>query len=233
MSIVMETKQFATEREELLSLHQRFDVFGKTTLTPTEGKALSNIVFRDPTQSGEYMFLLLAWITGARAKEIALMKWSDITPIFKNDPSRGCALTIQNTQTEFYSERRFPLPNDLCELLEFRLNHITNEYKTANPGVTDVSEIKNYPICCAGNDYSKPLDIETAINAANTVFQQIGVSKERMRYLELTIKLSDCLTVQQEEYAVIYFLRRTFATYCRVVGITHDESCYLLNIPTT
>jgi integrase len=134
-----------------------------TTLSPTIEFAIQEQVQKDPLQAGEKMFTLLAWATGARARELMKLQWKDFHPI-PDAPQDGFSLTIPNGNAyALKPNREIPLAEEFTNILQARRNHIL-ESTGATPAEAD-----EFFICCDETNYAAPGDMGNGVYAERTI----------------------------------------------------------------
>lgn len=223
----------AAELEELRELTARFT---PCSLTPIQEITLAKMLLKNPMQTGEDMFALMAWAVPARAKELLLMRWNDILPIpGANDGASVAIRGDEHSAKNGGALRMALIAGGAYELLLKRKQGIVNYYNKLMENEADKAsahvDINEFPICCSGNNYADCGNIENMVKRCRELLLTAGVSKDSLRLMELTIKHCDDPTVQNEDSAETYLLRRNFATRALIAGLTKAEICYLMGIP--
>ena len=196
-----------------------------TTLSPAIEFAIQEQVQKDPLQAGEKLFTLLAWATGARARELMKLQWKDFHPI-PDAPQDGFSLTIPNGNAyALKPNREIPLAEEFTNILQARRNHIL-ESTGATPAEAD-----EFFICCDETNYAAPGNMEKCLAVAREVLITAGVSEETMRCVDLCVKCMTEPTIRLDEHGVIYLLRRDLATDLTNDGFTNAQISQILDLP--
>lgn len=197
----------------------------QTSLSMDALVALEHLLFTDPRNPGEYIFALLAWLTGATAEELLNLKWEDIVPL---NGEGAYALRIDQPGKKT-NHRMVPLASKLYQFLKYRRDDLI--LGSWNVDGKDAQAVAGQHICCRGFDPFQKGDLQVAIQTLEEVLKAAGVQPEALEYLSLLIKYADEPAVKNEGYAAIYFMRRTFCTYAYLVGLTDGEVSYLMHLP--
>lgn len=195
-----------------------------TTLSPAIELSIQEQVQKDPLQSGEKMFALLAWATGARARELMKLRWKDFHPIpDAQDPVY--ALTIPNGNAyALKPSREIPLADEFTALLQTRLDHIRS-IAGADVCVEDLF------ICCDETNYTEPGNMEKMLFSAREVLLTAGVSEESLRCVDLCVQFMNETTIRLDEHGVIYLFRRDLAADLSNDGFSNAQISELLDLP--
>ena len=233
----------AAEMAELEDLEIKMCISGKRTLSLAQEQELINMVLSDPLQDGELMFIMLAFLTGARAKELLRLVWKDIvkiklplpisddlrdlpssfqTIIHMHLPSRASyAFRFSNSMPDAQKPfRYFPLSDLVYDFLIKRKQHIEKEH----------GNVDSLPICCKRSDFTTCAELDIVRSLSRKILRKAGIEEDTLHYYDLQLKYCENPCVQLEEFAAIYLFRRTIATYASLF-IDQSVACELLDIP--
>lgn len=97
---------------------------------------------------------------------------------------------------------------------------------TLPPKVTSVDKL---PVCCAGDDYFTPCNLQTARNFCRDLLRRIGIKAAIYRFYEREAARSNDKSVWGVEKSVTsYLLRRNFCTHLYNLGLSEEEILYLM-----
>lgn len=196
-----------------------------TTLSPANEFSMIEQIRQDPKQAGEKMFALLAWATGARARELMKMQWKDFHP-YSEAPEAGYALTITNGNAYALTpNREIPLAEELTAFLQERLADVRNTV------ASDVC-VDELPICCKETNYTELCDMDNALAITREVLLTAGVSSETLRCCDLCVRfMTEQASIRLDEHGVIYLFRRDLATDLTNDGFDNAQISVILDLP--
>ena len=229
------SEQTQAEWNEFQELQKRILFNLPTTISIEQEYALQREVFTDPMQSGEKLFAVLAWGTGATAEELLRIKWNDIHDLRAMGPSfcNDQYILIGNPKPE--NARYVPIGTHLTNFLQKRYKSICNHIQKAHrKKLTDDEFNKRLGdkyVCCEGEDYMKPCSLESAASSLRELLLSIGVDKDVLRYMELYIKFELKPAERTiETLPEIYLFRRTMCTILAAFQVDNKGISYMLSL---
>lgn len=219
------------EYAEFIALHRKMIETHEfiSSLDIRQEAALRDLLLTDPMQSGEKMFTLMAWATGATAEELMQMKWKDIVALPDSAHSYIQILCIGTPGC-----RLVPLGSLLCQFLRTRLLSIDKKYeaKVNTRNEAEKFSVKELYICCDGENDARPCSFENVQKITRDILMQAGIKQDALRYLELYRKCELPPSERaRETMTEIFLFRRTYGTVCNAFGITSEEVSYLMKLP--
>ena len=188
-----------------------------TNFSPAVNAKIQEQVFQDHTQSSSKMFTLLAWKTGARARELLQITWDDFQPL-PDDPAGRFCIVLHNSRVSTAGTVRYiPLDDAVTQFLKAR-----QEWISASRTHSEHSPA----FICFGDGNLEELLAET-----RHVLLNAGIEQDAFRLMELTIKFMDDHVTDLEEFDVIYLLRRDFGLRLTDDGLTKEQVSKLLDVP--
>lgn len=204
------------ELKELQALMKRASANKLATdFSPAVNAKIQEQVFQDHTQSSAKMFTLLAWKTGARARELLQITWDDFQPLPDDPAGRFCIVLHNSRVSTAGTVRHIPLDDTLTQFLKARKDWISESGA--------ISEHSPAFICFG--------DLDNLLAETRQVLLNAGIEKDAFRLMELTIKFMDDHVTDLEEFDVIYLLRRDFGLRQTDDGLTKEQVCKLLDVP--
>lgn len=204
------------ELKELQALMKRASANKLATdFSPAVNAKIQEQVFQDHTQSSAKMFTLLAWKTGARARELLQITWDDFQPLPDDPAGRFCIVLHNSRVSTAGTVRHIPLDDTLTQFLKARKDWISESGA--------ISENSPAFICFG--------DLDNLLAETRQVLLNAGIEKDAFRLMELTIKFMDDHVTDLEEFDVIYLLRRDFGLRQTDDGLTKEQVCKLLDVP--
>lgn len=206
------------ELKELQALVKRASTHKLATdFSPAVNAKIREQVFQDHTQSPAKMFSLLAWKTGARARELLQITWDDFQ-VLPNDPDGRFCIVLHNSRVSTTGTvRHIPLDDTLTKFLKARKEWISESGTLSEHSPAFI---------CFGDGNLDELLAET-----RQVLLNAGIEQDAFRLMELTIKFMDDHVTDLEEFDVIYLLRRDFGLRMTDEGLTKEQVCKLLDVP--
>ena len=196
------------------------------TLQPHEMYAMSRLLAIDYRNPGEYIFALLAWITGARASELLELRWKDIVPLDETASLYGLRIAQPGHTPDF---RIIPLPANLYRFLKLRYEECLTRALPADQSSQQAKDQKY--ICCTAFLPTKQGSEQAAIKTLTEVLRAVGVPRNTLEQADDLISRSSEPGIRDAVYGPIFFLRPSFAVCGITLGLTVDEIRYLLGLP--
>lgn len=221
------TPQGQEALEQLIELEKK--VFAgeiTTSLRMSTMVAMSELLAMDYRNPGEYVFALLAWMTGARAAELLDLRWKDL--VLLNETTQLYGLRI--AQPERTPDHRiFPLPANLYKFLKLRYDECMLDALAGDR--FDKQVVDNQYICGTGFTFTRKGTEDTAVQTLTEILKAAGVPQQTLDYMDLLVKYNGEPSVANDLHGPIYFMRRTFGTYGFAMGLTDGEISYLMDLP--
>lgn len=103
-----------------------------------------------------------------------------------------------------------------------------HEREVAGTLPENITSVDKMPVCCAGDDFFNPCNLQKARNNCRDLLRRIGVKEAIFRFYEREAAMSQDFSIWGEEKSVTsYLLRRNFITLCYCLGLSEDEILYL------
>ena len=233
LSRLISRKHNAVLREELLRERERYHHKTKS-LTVWQMEKLGKILWDSIETDGRYCLIALMLYAGIRPAEGRALFWSDIVP-FKDHPDRFLVQLFKTRDAKGRLKkkvktrngyRRIPLHHELMRLLDKRMTYL----KAQHPEL----EIETLPICCYGNELTRPCRDFEAAQLADQIFSEKLKLKQADMYVYMleaeAEKLSGQVTAaDQDQQLTLYVLRRNFWTWLEALTTLSDlEKRYIM-----
>lgn len=217
-------------------LQQELDKYRHLTksLSVKQQERLTHTLWTAIEEDGRYCLIALMLYAGVRPAEGRGLLWKDLVPfldhpdrwiinVYKIRDKNGVLKAYAKTSNAF---RRIPVHCELMALLKKRRDYVLKR--------SEGKDISDLPVCCFGNDFSRPCRDYEASWLADKVFSNNLKLKLKDLYvfmLEAEIeKLSgNAILADEDQQLTLYVLRRAFWTWCMsLTTLTDFEKRYIM-----
>lgn len=200
------------------------------SLTPEKEKALFRRLFDNPaTKRGQDILVLLMWVLGTRNAETCSISFCDIKEmpchpgtytiiIFKHLES-GTNIVTTGGKTP-NADREIPITDKVAKFLFKRKEYVERWLESKE--IYDV-DVNSLPIGCFGDNCLKRCDVDDLTAAAQIIFQEIGLDKKMLAFVDAEITREGSNIELSEREPTVYMLRRNLATIMLILGFEEAE----------
>lgn len=203
------------------------------SLTISQLEKLTQILWEEIESDGRICLIALMLYAGIRPAEARALRWKDIVPLYDYPDIKVINVyRIRNKhgKISLYPKtdnayRRVPVHPELAAFLKKRMEYVQQSCSG--------NSIDEMPICCRGNDFTRPCkDYEVAL-MADEIFSQIRIKQEDMYIYALEFELEKlehhCEKLDREQQLTLYVLRRNFWTWLEALTpLTDMEKRYVM-----
>lgn len=201
------------------------------SLTPNAEQKVYNAVMRDPEQDGENFGVALMFGLGLRNGEACGACFKDIIKLHGTEDYYALRVT-QTVREERElggktrnSYRMIPIPDNLKELIDKRLNYIRRSLFYKRRCNRDGFDIMKLPISCRGQNFNRICRPAHLSMVGKSLLTKARLDENVLKLISKEIKWDDEL---EEKEATAYLFRRNFATMMQSLGLTQNEIEYII-----